>query len=352
MVVKNLSPVPLAFPGKEKLNDKTIMVLAGDVGGTKTNLAIIKATKSSLKIMEEKKYHSSKYPSCIDILELFIKEKKLSLPNRICLGVAGPVVNGKVEITNLDWNLDIGDIRSRLGINQVSLINDLESTAYGLAALRSKDLITIHYGVESNKGNIAIIAPGTGLGEAGLYWDGKWYHPFPTEGGHTDFCPRTESDFALHCFLQEKYGVVSWEKVIAGPGIHDLYLFLRSKTKAKEPAWITNAFRKKDPSSVISHAALNNKDKLCVEAMQLFVRFLARESSNLVLKLKATGGLYLGGGIPPKIVPLLKDKSFFKNYLDCDRMQHLVKDVPIKIIANDKTALLGAAHYGAYGMMS
>ncbi|HEX4372474.1 MAG TPA: glucokinase [Puia sp.] len=352
MAVKNQSPVNLFFPRKDELTDKAITVLAGDVGGTKTNLAIFKATKNSVKVVLEKKYHSAKYKSCIDIIEQFIKEEKLSKPDRICLGVAGPVVQGKVEITNLNWDLDIKDLMQRLSVTEVSLINDLEATAYGLAALTTKDLITIHKGNEKNKGNIAIIAPGTGLGEAGLFWDGNAYHPFPTEGGHTDFCPRSETDFELHRFLQKKYGTVSWEKVIAGPGIHDIYLFLNSKTKIKQPAWITNAFKKDDPSSVISHAALHNKDKVCEETMQFFVRFLARESSNLVLKMKATGGLFLGGGIPPKIAPLLKRKSFFENYLNCDRMQNLVKDVPIKIMANDKTALLGAAYYGAYGMNS
>lgn len=350
MAAKNQSPVNLFFPRKDELGNKTITVLAGDVGGTKTNLAIFHATKKSVKVVLEKKYHSANYKSSIDIIEQFIKEEKCAKPDRICLGVAGPVVNGKVEITNLAWDLDIKDVIQRLSITEVSLINDLEATAYGLAALTAKDLITIHKGNEKNKGNIAIIAPGTGLGEAGLFWDGDAYHPFPTEGGHTDFCPRTELDFELHRFLQKKYGIVSWEKVVAGPGIHDIYLFLNAKNKTKEPAWISDAFKKDDPSSVISHAALDNKDKVCVETMQMFVRYLARESCNLVLKMKATGGLFLGGGIPPKIAPLLKKKIFFENYLDCDRLQNLVKDVPIKIIAIDKTALLGAAYFGSYGM--
>jgi len=351
MAARKGSPVALFFPNKEKLQDKTVTVLAGDVGGTKTNLAIFKVTAKSVTPLVERKYHSAKYKSCIDIIEQFIKDEKLLVPERICLGVAGPVVQGKVEITNLSWNLDIEDIKKRIGVSEVSLINDLEATAYGLAALPAKDFITVHQGNTKNKGNIAIIAPGTGLGEAGLFWDGLSYHPFPTEGGHTDFCPRSVLDFELHSFLQKKYGIVSWEKVVAGPGIHDIYLFLMTKKKVKQAAWISNAFRRKDPSSVISHAALHNRDKICVETMQMFSRYLARESSNLVLKMKATGGLFLGGGIPPKISKLLKKRSFFKNYLDCDRMQNLVKDVPIKIITNDKTALLGAAYFGAYGML-
>jgi glucokinase len=350
MAVKNQSPVPFAFPGREKLGIGSITVLCGDIGGTKTNLAVFRVSRDSMKVLAEKKYHSAKFSSCIDIIKLFIKEEKLPLPDRICLGVAGPVVRGKVELTNLPWDLDVEDLKKRLGVPEVSLINDLEATAYGLAAITTKDLITLHKGNPSNGGNIAIIAPGTGLGEAGLYWDGNFYHPFSTEGGHSDFCPRSALDFSLQLFLEKKYGVVSWEKVVAGPGIFDIYLFLVSSKKTKQPSWILKAFKKDDPSSVISHAALHLRDRVCVETMQLYVRYLARESSNLVLKMKATGGLYLGGGIPPKIAPLLKKKAFFNHYLDCDRMQNLLRNVPIKIMANDKTALLGAACYGAYEM--
>ncbi|HLX90892.1 MAG TPA: glucokinase [Puia sp.] len=349
MAIKR-SPVPLAFPGQENLQGKSVVVLAGDVGGTKTNLAIFRAKPGRVDALLEKKYHSANYGSCIDIIEKFIKEKKLSLPDRICLGVAGPVVGGKVELTNLSWDLDVVDLKRRIGVDAVALINDLEATAYGLAALGPRDLINLHRGNQANRGNIAIIAPGTGLGEAGMFWDGNSYHPFPTEGGHSDFCPRTEIDFELFRYLEKKYGVVSWERVVAGPGIHDIYQFLIERKKEVQPQWLTGAFKKDDPSSVISHAAIHARDKICTETMEYFVRYLARESSNLVLKMKATGGLFLGGGIPPKIAPLLKRRPFLVHFLNCDRMQNLVRSVPIKIIANDKTALLGAAYYGAFAM--
>jgi glucokinase len=196
---------------------------------------------------------------------------------------------------------------------------------------------------------MAIIAPGTGLGEAGLFWDGHVYHPFPTEGGHSDFAPRTPKDMRLYKYLQKKYGVVSWEKVIAGPGIHDIYQFLCKDRRVEGPAWLEEAISAGDPSAVISQAALEEKDPLCIETMQNFVRLLARESSNLVLKMKATGGLFLGGGIPAKISPLLQQNVFYDNFLDNDRMQNLVRKVTVRIILSGKTALIGAAWFGAYG---
>lgn len=346
--MKEQTTIPMAFPRRSGLTDKSITVLAGDVGGTKTNLALYKATANEISPVLESTYHSGNYSSGLDMIQAFLSENPGSKPDRICLGVAGPVLQGKVEITNLPWGLDSADIRNITGVPHVSLINDLEATAYGLAALNSDDFITIHPG-SNGAGNMAIIAPGTGLGEAGLYWDGKAYHPFPTEGGHTDFAARTPLDRELFEYLEKKYEIVSWERVIAGPGIHDIYRFLCDVKKRTEADWLKEALEKEDPSAIISESALEEKDPVCIETMQLFVRYLARESCNLVLKMKATAGLFLGGGIPPKISPLLQKNIFYNNFLDCDRMQHVVKKVPVKIILNNKTALMGAAYSGAYG---
>ncbi len=346
--MSNPSKIAFSFPRQSQLKDKSITVLAGDVGGTKTNLSAFTATKDKVVPVHEASYHSSKYTSCVDIIKEYLAANPTVKPDRICLGVAGPVFQGKVELTNLSWVLDIDDIRRATNVNDVSLINDLEATAYGLAGLTEDDFITIHPG-SNEGGNAAIIAPGTGLGEAGLYWDGSCHHPFPTEGGHNDFAPRTALDMELCSYLQKKYEIVSWERVIAGPGIHDIYTFLCKEKNRREADWLNEAFLHEAPSAVISQSALEEKDPACIETMQMFVRFLARESCNLVLKMKATGGLFLGGGIPPKITSLLQKNVFYNNFLDCDRMQHLVKKVPVKIILNSKTALIGAAYYGAYG---
>jgi glucokinase len=339
----------LQIPKRTGLPADGIIVLAGDLGGTKTNLCFFRATDAGLEALESKKYASDDFPSCIDVLKQFLTDTKQSKVDRICLGVAGPVLNGKVELTNIGWSIDTEELKSALNVDKAALINDLEATAYGLGGLGPEDFITIHPGKLAGNGNMAIIAPGTGLGEGGLYWSGQHHYPFPTEGGHTGFAPRTETDIDLLRALQHKYGVVSYEKVVAGPAIPDIYTFLRDSKKYNEPGWLTQAISDPEEApAAISNAALEKKDKLCVETMDYFVRYLAHESANLVMKIKATGGLFLGGGIPPKIAPLLKDKSFYEHYLDCDRMQHLLETVPIRIIKNDKTGLIGAAYYGAY----
>lgn len=339
----------LQIPKKTGLPAKGIIVLAGDLGGTKTNLCFFRATDDKLEALESKKYPSDDFPSCIDVLKQFLADTQQSKVDRICLGVAGPVLNGKVELTNIGWSLDTEEMKTALNVEKAALINDLEATAYGLAGLGPEDFITIHPGKLAGNGNMAIIAPGTGLGEGGLYWSGQHHFPFPTEGGHTGFSPRTETDIALLKALQEKYGVVSYEKVVSGPAILDMYTFLRDTQQYNEPEWLTKAISDPEEApAAISKAAIEEKDALCAETMDYFVRYLAHESANLVMKIKATGGLFLGGGIPPKIAPLLQAKSFYEHYLDCDRMQHLLETVPIRIIKNDKTGLIGAAYYGAY----
>lgn len=343
MTIKNLH-----IPRRSGIGEKGITVLAGDIGGTKTNLAFYQATETGLNMLHSGRYPSADYTSCTAILQQFLSDNKCTAPDRICLGVAGPVLDGKVNLTNLSWDIDIKTLKSAMGVEAVFLLNDLEAMAYGLAGLTEEDLITLHPGIENSTGNMAIIAPGTGLGEAGLYWNGVHHFPFPTEGGHTDFAPRTDLDYELLKFLQNEYGVVSYEKVVAGPAIVDIYRFLRDVKKMEEPAWLKEALDlEKQDSAVISGAAIEQKAAICVDTMALFVRHLAREASNLVLKMKATGGLFLGGGIPPKIAPLLMQKQFMEHYMDCDRMQHLLENVPIRIIKNDKTGLIGAAYYGA-----
>ncbi len=340
--------VPLAFPGKRDLTGRKIVVLAGDIGGTKSNLAIFEATDNSVRIVVSATYPSAKYDSVTSIIQQFLREHPGHQPENICLGVAGPVFHGRIEVTNLPWHIDSREIIRDTGIEKVMLINDLEATAYGLAGLGPADFVCLHEGDPSVKGNMAIIAPGTGLGEAGIYWDGQTFHPFATEGGHCDFSVRDADDLAFHDFMLQKYKVVSWESAIAGPAIHDIFRFLCEIKKRPEAPWLADAMKDNDPSAVISHAALNGKDAVCREAMDIFIRYLARESCNLILKSKAAGGLYLGGGIPPKIIPLLMEPAFYNHLLDCDRMQDLVRKVPVHVMMNDKAAMIGAGWYGAY----
>jgi glucokinase len=342
------SKISLAFPGRRLLTGKKICVLGGDVGGTKANLAIFEASADEISLIKTATYHSGQYPSVIKIIQQFFQENPGHQPDRISLGVAGPVFEGHAEITNLPWTIDKKEITAATGIQQICLINDLEATAYGLAGMNDNDFLILHPGEAGIRGNMAVLAPGTGLGEAGLYWDGDVHHPFATEGGHSDFSCRDADDMALHDFLLRKYKVVSWESVIAGPAIHDIYLFLCSVKNRPANKAVTDAFKNEDPSAVISEAAVAGTDVVCMEAMKLFVRYLARECCNLILKMKATGGLFLAGGIPPKITSLLKQPDFYQNLLDCDRMQDLVKKVPVKMLLNDKAPMIGAGWYGSY----
>ncbi len=225
------------------------------------------------------------------------------------------------------------------------LINDLEATAYGLAVLTNNDAVVIHKGSDKPSGNAAIIAPGTGLGEAGIYFDGELYHPFATEGGHSDFAPRDNLDFKLYEYLQNKFGHVSFERVVCGPGIVNIYQFLKEENHLEEPAWITEQIEQGNSAAFISKHI--DQSALCNETMRLFIRFLAHESANLALKMKATGGLFIAGGIAPQFIPLFERYHFNAAFTSSGRMNHLLEKVPIRIILDPKTAMLGAAYYGA-----
>jgi glucokinase len=331
------------IPKEKKATEKSCMVLAGDVGATKTNLALMRAEGDHQAIYKEAQYKSQQYKSFNEMADHFLDD--LPLPESVCIGVAGPVMNNKAKLTNLLWEIDGNEIAGQMGVEKVELLNDLEATAYGLVMLKQKDIKVIHAGAHAAVGNAALIAHGTGLGEAGLFWDGNYYHPFATEGGHTDFAARTDFDFELFTYLQKKFDHVSWERVVSGPGIASIYQFLRDVKNSEEPGWLKDKFNNGDMAAVISQQAAQSE--ICKETMQHFIRYLAAESANLVLKFKATGGLYIGGGIAPQIVSLLNNHSFVASFCNSGRLNYLLEMVPIKIILNPKTALLGAAYYGA-----
>ncbi|HEX9513657.1 MAG TPA: glucokinase [Puia sp.] len=339
--------VSIAFRKDIQQKQTAATILAADIGGTKTNIALYRLDENGLhQLSSEKRYLSKDYHSLTDIIHDFTGGK---LPDRISAAVAGPVIEGKSKLTNLSWQLDSQAIALDLKV-PVCFINDLEATAYGLAGLEEKELATLAAGEAGAKGNIAIIAPGTGLGEAGLYWDGQHYHPFATEGGHSDFAPRTQTDIELFLYLQQQFGHVSWERVVSGMGIKNIYRFLTESRKEAVPEWLSQRMQEQDPAAVISEAALKQEDPVCAETMELFVRYLATEASSLVLKLMATGGVYLAGGIPPKILPLLQNGNWEKNFDNNGRMHQLSEKVPVQVVLNDKMALQGAAYYGAYNM--
>ena len=337
--------LPLLFSDSTKTKNSDVLVLAGDVGATKTNLALFKMNQKNAKVLKEGNYKSQKYKSITEITSNFLEGQPQ--PAACCIGVAGPVFDGKVKLTNLSWEMDSKEIAKQMGLAKIHLINDLEATAYGLAMLGNEDTVTVHKGSDTPSGNAAIIAPGTGLGEAGIYFDGKIYHPFATEGGHCDFASRDKLDFELYEYLQNKFGHVSYERVICGPGILNIYQFLKENNRLDEPAWVTDTIKQGDAAAEISKHT--DQSALCDKTMQLFIRFLAFESANLTLKMKATGGLFIGGGIAPQLIPLFKKYHFNDSFKDSGRMSQLLEKVTVSIILNTKTALLGAAYFGANG---
>lgn len=324
-------------------NKQELLVLAGDIGGTKTNLALFKASGDEILPLYNNNYQTSDFSSLTDILALFLKD--IPDPHKFCLGVAGPVLNGHAKLSNIKWEIDRNELKNHFN-RDFSIINDLEATAYGLAMLNESETVVIHQGKEQIPGNAAVIAPGTGLGQAGVYWDGRFYHPFATEGGHTDFASRNLQDFELYLYLQKQFGHVSWERVLSGPGIIQIYKFLVQELKREESLNLKEKFKDAYDAITISRNVKNCL--VCKETMELFIRFLAFESANLVLKHNAIGGLFIGGGIAPSILDLFKEYDFNSYFCQSGRLNDLIENVTVRVILNTKAALLGAAWYGVH----
>ncbi|WP_282143310.1 glucokinase [Cellulophaga baltica] len=337
--------IPLAVGFKKKLGYKNGTVLAGDIGGTKTNLALFEFKEGQLFIIKQNSYKTKNHTSLLEIIEDF-KVKEIPEINSICFGVAGPITKGTVHGTNFPWDIDTEELIKKLQLKSIFLINDMQANAYGLATLEKKDLDCLKYGSEI-PGNAVIISPGTGLGEAGLFWDGTAYHPFASEGGHCDFGPRNDFDLEIWKYFQQKYGHVSWERLLSGQGIRDTYQLIRNVSGEKETDAFKARITKEDPAAVITKMALEGSDVVCRETLDLFVRFLAIETAQLALKFKATGGIYIGGGIMPKIIKGMNREVFTDNFMQSGRMNSLLQMVPVNVILNENTALFGAAYYAA-----
>ena len=321
------------------------LLLAGDIGGTKTRLALAGVNGTQVVIRRELSYASQDYATFEMLLGEFLSSGE-SVADA-AFGIAGPVLGDVAQATNLPWRIDAAALRQSFGFARCHLLNDLEAMAYGLPALGEADLLTLQAGSPGAQGNAAVIAAGTGLGEAGLYWDGQSHRPFATEGGHATFSPRNALECALLNHLQRRHQHVSWERVVSGMGLLDLYAFLLDYRHASTPAWLEEEMRGTDTAAAISAAALADSDAVCVETMQLFVSLYGAEAGNLALKVMSRGGLYVGGGIAPKILPLLQTGTFLAAFLDKGRMQPLLAAMPVKVILNDRAALYGPALFAA-----
>lgn len=315
--------------------------IAGDIGGTKTRLAVIDVSGTVLRIEHEATYPSREYTDFISLLEEFLSNA--GTPEHAAFGIAGPVQGREVRTTNLPWHINADTLQRRFSFIHCTLLNDLEATAWGISALGEDDLLTLQPGAPKASGNAAVIAAGTGLGEAGLHWDGQVYRPYATEGGHSSFSPANEMDIALLRHLQQRYRHVSWERVVSGMGLLSLHEFLTLYHQSPPPLWLAEKMRNGDAAAAIAQAALTGLDDICLEALMWFVRLYGAEAGNLALKTMSRGGLYVGGGIAPKILPLLREGAFLDAFLDKGRMRSLLETMPVKVILNDRAALYGPA---------
>src|SRR6516162_7226409 len=322
------------------------MILAGDIGGTNARLAAFETEGSRLQCVVEKVYPSKDHDGLREIVADFVKTEGIPAQSA-CFGVAGPVRGGRSKISNLPWVIDSRELATQLRLRTVGLINDLEALAYGLAVLESKDFVTISEGVCDADGNMAVVSAGSGLGEAGLYWDGFRHHPFACEGGHTEFAPKNDVEIELLEYLMRKYGHqhVSYERILSGPGVQKVYEFLRDTGKEEEPAWLQEQLATaRDIPALISELALNDKAPICNRAISIFISVFGSEAGNCALKFMGTGGVFVAG-IAGKIVPKLKEGGFMDSFLDKGRMKSLLEMVPVKIVLNDDSGLIGAARF-------
>jgi glucokinase len=323
------------------------MLLAGDIGGTKTVLAVFKEDPTDFdhEPLFEEVFPSSQFDSLEAIIRKFLQDKTVELSGA-CFGVAGPVVENHAEVTNLDWLINSDVIGDLLGV-KAQLLNDLESIANAVPYLEPEDLYVLNEGKPSSEGAIAVIAPGTGLGEAYLVWDGLRYESYPSEGGHAAFAPTSPLQIDLLTFWLQRMQHVSYERLCSGIGIPNIYTFLKDSGRYEEPEWLGNTLADaSDPTPVIVDAAVEETAEICVESLNLFMEILGGEAANLALKVLATGGVYIGGGIPPRILPQLESGRFMDVFRSKGRFSHMMATMPVYVIRNPKVALYGAA-YGA-----
>jgi glucokinase len=333
------------------------MLLAGDIGGTKTNLALFESKEDLHSPLHEAKFPSADYETLAALVHEFLSQRALNdiIIERAVFGVAGPVVAGKAKATNLPWHIEESQLQQALNIPSVSLLNDLAAMATAIPLLTRRDLFTLNEGKPARHGTLAIVAPGTGLGEAMLTWDGEHYRVHPSEGGHADFAPTNSFEIGLLVYLLEHMPHVSYELVCSGIGLPNIYAYLRDSALFHEPTWLANQLANaKDQTPIIVDAAkgelpgqaITEPIDICKSTLRTFVSILAAEAGNMALKALATGGVYLGGGIPPRILSFLQEEEFLQSFTNKGRFAEMLTDIPVHVVLNPNVGLIGAAAYG------
>jgi glucokinase len=321
------------------------------VGGTKVDLALCKFDHGQLQTVHEHKFHAKEFAGLVQVVEAFLDECRQAIGRPFdvlaaCFGVPGPVRHGRLKLTNLPWILDSSQLSVDLKIEHVFLINDLEANGYGIAELTPDQILVLSKGDPAAEGNRGLIAAGTGLGEAILVWDGHKYLPMASEGGHSDFAARNEEEIELLRYLQKTLGGrVSSERVISGIGLANVYAYCRDVKGMEEPPWLKDRMRTEDPNAVIGELGESGASELCVEALNIFVSAYGAEAGNLALKILAVGGMYVGGGIAPKLLKKMQDGTFMKAFTDKGRLSDLLVQTPVRLILESRAALMGAAAF-------
>lgn len=329
-----------------KANEKKT-ILAGDVGGTKTVIALYHAVGGRLELNREEVFKSDEHRSLEEVLERFWSRVTREAVDAACFGVAGAVVDGFADLTNLSWRIDAAQLARKFDLPSAQLLNDLEAMAYGMLGLGDDELTVLNSGAHSSRdGNIAVIAAGTGLGEAMLIWDGERHRAVATEGGHGGFAPRSEDEIGLLRFLQEQYGGhVSYERVLSGPGLLNIYRFLRQRSDEPEPAWLAERLQIEDPSAVIGSVGVEAQDPVCARAVEMFASVYGSEAGNMALRCLAKGGVMVGGGIAPKLLPVLRRGGFAESFFDKGKFSEMMRSTRVVVAMNTRTPLQGAAEF-------
>ncbi|ASW74296.1 glucokinase [Chryseobacterium piperi] len=345
----NLNPkFPLYLPGVKDSNNNDVSIIGANLREDITTLGYYVSGNGGLDIKIQKTYATKEHSSFSEILKKFIQENQLENTKRLGMAVPGPVLDGRSNPVRLGWNLVVEEIKKDFGFEKVEMLNDLEASAYGMGLLEDSDLDAIYTSGHLEKGNVAILAPGNGLGEAGYFFDGSCLRPFATEGGHSEFSPRTNVEVEFYQFLNNIYGIVSWENVLSKTGLFNIYRFLRDVKRHPEPEWLAERLANGNFTQEIYKAAVEDDVLICKITLDTFLEFLAREANNLTLKLKATGGLLISGDIPQMLNDYMDKAKFYEKFRISDKMEDMLKDIPIYLIKNNLTGLHGVVLYTAY----
>ncbi|MFC6268477.1 glucokinase [Frigoriflavimonas asaccharolytica] len=348
--MKNNKRFPLYFPGKDSPRNENISIIAVEVREGKSIVGHYITKDGNVILQVEDKYKTKKFESFGDLIKRFITDYSLQKIDRLAVGFPGPIINGIGFSERISWDINKTTLEQEFGF-EVFIINDLEASAYGLVDVTEECLLPIYEGERDPSGNMAILSPGNGLGEAGLFYDGEFLRPFATEGGHTEFSPRTAVEVEFYQFLNKIYGIVSWEQVLSKNGLFNIFRFLRDEKRHPQSEKLKRMLEEGDFVEVVYKAAMEDDDQICTITINTYLEFLAREANNLVLKLKATGGLFIGGDLPMLFKDYIDNERFYQKFRISAKMERVLKNIPIYLVVSEKTILSGVANYGAFYKM-